>query len=44
MERHDIPDLPQRRDSTNNQIEDLREAAEQLGMYDTADLLATYND
>lgn len=37
----DIPRLPQRQDSLNAQLEDLRPVANRLGMYDAADLLRT---
>lgn len=37
----DIPQLPQRQDSLNSQLEDLRPVANRLGMYDAADLLRT---
>lgn len=36
-----IPELPQRQDSLNNQLADLRAVANRLGMYDAADLLRT---
>ena len=34
-----IPHLPQRQDSTDAQLRDLRAVANRLGMYDAADLL-----
>jgi len=44
VERHDIPELPQRQDSTQAQLQDLRAVAERLGMYDAADLLRAHED
>lgn len=49
LERKDlldeIPDLPQRQDSTASQLEDLIAVANKLGMYDAADLLnQTFNE
>lgn len=35
----DIPQLPQRQDSTNDQLKDLRAVANRLGMYDAAELI-----
>lgn len=40
----DIPELPQRQDSLNSQLSDLRAVANRLGMYDAADLLQTILD
>ena len=34
-----IPQQPQRQDSTNAQLQDLRDFANRLGLYDAADLL-----
>ncbi len=34
-----IPQQPQRQDSTNDQLRDLRDFANKLGLYDAADLL-----
>ena len=34
-----IPQLPQRQDSTSDQLRDLRAVANRLGMYDAADLI-----
>ncbi len=35
----EIPQLPQRQDSTSDQLEDLVKVAERLGMYDAADYI-----
>ena len=35
----EIPDKPQRQDSTGRQLRDLRAVANKLGMYDAADAL-----
>ena len=34
-----LPQLPQRQDSTNDQLRDLRAIANRLGMYDAADII-----
>jgi hypothetical protein len=34
-----VPQQPQRQDSTNDQLRDLRVMANRLGMYDAADLI-----
>ncbi|ELG7184132.1 TPA: hypothetical protein ACP3ZG_000539 [Pseudomonas aeruginosa] len=36
-----IPQQPQRQDSTNDQLRDLRAFANRLGLYDAADLIRT---
>lgn len=39
IKRHSIPSLIQRQDSTWDQLKDLIQVAEQLGMYDAADVI-----
>ncbi len=36
-----LPKLPQRQDALEDQLRDLTEVANRLGMYDAADFLAT---
>ena len=36
-----VPQLPQRQDSVNSQLNDLRPVANRLGMYDAADMIRT---
>ena len=39
MDFEKIPELPQRQDSLNDQLEDLIAVANRLGMYDASDFL-----
>ena len=39
MDFEGIPELPQRQDSLNDQLEDLIAVANRLGMYDASDFL-----
>jgi len=42
MNFEEIPELPQRQDSLNDQLEDLIAVANRLGMYDASDFLGAH--
>ena len=44
IDLHQIPQLPQRQDSTLDQLQDLHAVANRLGMYDAADIVKQFID